>query len=744
MKKTIKLLAVVLALMMVVSLALVACGPDEDETDTDTYTFSPYAAENYEDVSSALYDDILGEFNRYYSAAKDPTISLSLRYALMAQAEAKLYESGVLLPTQAQGGNYAVSKVANATVSSVAWGNDSFRLHYAIVATKPITKTDRAAMKAYRAEHGDIDGAAYLEWIRGYLSENGYETKTVYNIGYSSDPETFDVLASSKTVDSEPVVQTYDGLIEYDVMNKMQPALATAIPDSQPAEPADNPVTGAKNAETVTFTFTIREGQWINSEGSKVADLKADDFVAGFQHMLDAKGGLEYLVDGVVVGAHEYLDDHDFTKVKVTADEAQNTVTYQIYKSAESYFLTMLAYSVFAPMSRDYYTSQGGKFGTEYKPTASDYLYGTSYEHIAYCGPYYISEHTAESKMTFTANPTWWNKNTTNARNTETINWKFNDGSDDAKAYNDFKSGELDGCGLTGSNVTSAKTDKLSGDSGNIFDTYSYTSAMDSTAFCAFVNVNRAAFANFNDETKAVSPKTEENKARAYAALTDVHFRRALLTSINRESYMAQIVGQDLAVSGISNMYTPGTFVNLPEEVTVSVNGKSKTYEAGTMYGKIVQDQLDADGVKITVWKEVDSEYTYTGFDGWYNPTYAKAELEKAILALARYGITIDAQHPIEIDYPYVSSRTDYAARANTLKQGIESVLEGKVKINLVEVANSQEWQNCGYTANDGTGANYDIYDLSGWGPDYGDPQTYLDTMLPDYAGYMAKCLGLF
>ena len=38
----------------------------------------------------------------------------------------------------------------------------------------------------------------------------------------------------------------------------------------------------------------------------------------------------------------------------------------------------------------------------------------------------------------------------------------------------------------------------------------------------------------------------------------------------------------------------------------------------------------------------------------------------------------------------------------------------------------------------------HDIYDLSGWGPDYGDPQTYLDTMLPDYAGYMTKCMGIF
>ena len=49
-----------------------------------------------------------------------------------------------------------------------------------------------------------------------------------------------------------------------------------------------------------------------------------------------------------------------------------------------------------------------------------------------------------------------------------------------------------------------------------------------------------------------------------------------------------------------------------------------------------------------------------------------------------------------------------------------------------------------GNLINSGAEANYDLYDLSGWGPDYGDPQTYLDTMLDGYAGYMVKCLGIF
>ena len=36
------------------------------------------------------------------------------------------------------------------------------------------------------------------------------------------------------------------------------------------------------------------------------------------------------------------------------------------------------------------------------------------------------------------------------------------------------------------------------------------------------------------------------------------------------------------------------------------------------------------------------------------------------------------------------------------------------------------------------------VTDVSGWGPDFGDPSTYLDTFLPDYAGYVTKSLGIF
>ena len=38
---------------------------------------------------------------------------------------------------------------------------------------------------------------------------------------------------------------------------------------------------------------------------------------------------------------------------------------------------------------------------------------------------------------------------------------------------------------------------------------------------------------------------------------------------------------------------------------------------------------------------------------------------------------------------------------------------------------------------------NADYTNMSGWGPDYGDPQTYLDTLLGNPGGMIKSC-GLY
>ena len=69
---------------------------------------------------------------------------------------------------------------------------------------------------------------------------------------------------------------------------------------------------------------------------------------------------------------------------------------------------------------------------------------------------------------------------------------------------------------------------------------------------------------------------------------------------------------------------------------------------------------------------------------------------------------------------------------------------DGKIIVNLVECPAAKDWYNAGYYPTTGADGNFNMYDGSGWGPDFGDPCTYLDTLLPDGAGYMTKVMGLF
>lgn len=713
-KKSMTLILV--ASMLVGSLA--SCG-SKTTSNAGNIDLDKYAGMDYDEASSAIYNDVLGEFYTAYQAAKEET-NVSMRYAKMAIAEAKLMETAVMLPTTTKGGNYAISRVAPYTVDYTLWGNDSDRFHQALIATEPLTSEDRAEMKA---KWGELKSTGtYLSWAKDFLAQKGYTLKDSYSMGYTADPSTWDALATSKAVDSEAIVNTFDGLLEYDVEGVQQPALAESYTVSD---------------DGLTYTFKLREGvTWVDSQGRKVADVVADDFVAGMQHMMDAMGGLEWLLEGLIVNASEYINGTitDFSQVGVKAVD-DHTVEYTLV-APTSYFVTMLGYNCFAPMSRTYYESMGGKFGADFDASAESYRYGKDPNSIAYCGPYLVTNATANSTIVFSANDSYWNKDNINLK---TITWLFNDGTDATKAYTDMKAGVLDGAGLNASSLELAKED-------GYFDKYGYISSTDATSYMGFYNVYREAYANSNDSTKAVSSLTEDQKALARAAFANVHFRRALSFSVDRAAYNAQTTGEELKLNSLRNSYVPGNFVFLAEDVKVDINGKSTTFKAGTAYGVIMQAQIDADGVAIKAYdpNADDGAGSSDGYDGWYNPTEAKAELEIAIKALADAGYTVDASNPITIDLPYPSNSEVYTNQKNAFKQSVETTLEGKVIVNLVDCKSYDEWYAAGYDTSTGNEANYHIYDLSGWGPDYGDPSTYLDTMLPDYAGYMVKCIGIF
>lgn len=698
---------------------------EEPGGEEDTTTEAPQGLEldidmdQYMADSTRIYEAALGEFYDTYEKANESS-SVSEKFALMAVAEAKLLESGVFLPLTTQGGRFSMSRVAPYTVTPCLWGNDSDRFHQYLVATELLKSEDRDEMKAHYAELKGTGG--YEAWAKQYLADQGYTLKDEYNMAYSEDPETWDVLNTSNSVDSEVLVNTYDGLLEYNIENTQSPALAESYTVSD---------------DGLTYTFKIRQGvKWVDSQGREVADVTADDFVAGMQHALDAQAGLEYLVEGIIAGASEYIagDTHDFGDVGVKAED-DYTLVYTL-EQPTSYFVTMLGYGLFAPMSRAYYTSQGGKFGEDFDSAAEDYNYGTSPDTIAYCGPYLVTNATATSMIVFNANDSYWNKDNINIHK---ITWYFNDASDVTKTYNDTLAGTIDGCSLNTSTIETAKAD------GN-FDLYSYVSSTNATSYCGFMNMNRQAYANYNDITKAVSGMTDDMKAATNQAMQNQNFRLAVAFSIDRTTHNAQVTGDEAAPYSLVNSYVPGTFVSLEEAVTVDINGTATNFPAGTNYGAIVQAQIDADGYPIKAYDATLDEGvgSSAGYDGWYNVDNAKEYFAKAVEELSADGLEISADNPIHIEMPYPSNTPQYVNRANVLKQSVEAAFDGSVVVDLVACADVREWNNATYWPTTGYLMNYTIQDNCGWGPDYGDPSTFLDTMLPDGAGFMTKALGIF
>lgn len=671
--------------------------------------------EGYDETSTELYNEALGDFNDALATAKEAE-TVDERYALMAVAEGKLMESAMMYPLTSKGGMYAMYRMAPRTRDYTLWGSDQNRYHQYIVTTDFIKAEDYNEM---RAKWDELKGTGtYESWVKEYLAGKGYTLKDSFSMPYASDPVTWDGLATSLAADINAIINTYDGLMEYDVEGTLQPALAESYEVSD---------------DGLTYTFHLRKDvKWTDSQGREVDTVKADDFVAGMQHMCDAQGGLEYLVQGVIKNASQYISGEitDFDEVGVKAVD-DYTVEYTLEKPC-SYFETMLGYTIFMPMSRSYYQSQGGKFGAEYDSSAADYQYGKDSNSIAYCGPYLVTNATAKNTIVFKLSDSYWNKDNVNIK---TLTWLYNDQSDVTKMYTDAKAGTVDYVNLNTSTMETAKSEGL-------YDQYAVVSDTDATSFMAFYNINRTATANANDGTTAKTTKSDEEIQRTNKAMQNVHFRRAISFAADRGAYNAQQVGEDLKYTSLRNTFTPGYFVSLSKDTTIQINGTDTTFPAGTYYGEIVQKQIDADGVKIKVWDAENK--TSDGFDGWYNPENAVEELNTAIEELAEEGITIDESNPIQIEYPYPSAVEVYTNKANSYKKSVEAAFGGKVVINLVDAVDVDGWYYAGYYVNYGYEENYDVYDVSGWSPDFGDPCSYLDTMLPDYEGYMTKCFGIF
>ena len=712
MKAIRKALALALSLIMVLGLA--ACGSGGEDTPVATTAPSAQAEGGILTDEEAIYMNAMSDFYDAYMAAFEAE-TVSERWALMAIAEAKFLESGVATPMYTAGGCYAMSRVPFRASGYASWLGDRVYYDQMVITNEIITTEDYEYLVDMWYE---LTGTGtYTQSAVDYLTEQGYTFTDTATTTFDRVGTTWDFLSDGDFHDDASFI---DYLYQYNSEGELVPHLATDYDVSD---------------DGLTYTFYIREGvSWVDSQGRQVAELTADDWVAGLQHVADAGSSSIYNLSGILEGLDAYIygETTDFSTVGI---KAVDDYTLQYTLAAECpYFMSMIADTCFIPMSRSYYLSQGGVFGMQEYDEAiasSSYLYGTDQDHIAYCGPYLCTNVTDKNSINYIANESYWNADNVQIK---AVNFIYDDGSDVTREYNDFMNGVGTTMVLDTAQLEIAKND------GN-FDKYVHVAPNVTNIFLMWFNENRQVYANVADGA-CVSQKTEEQKEVSRAALQNQHFRLALAYSIDRASYNAQSLGEDLKYVCLRNSYVPGDFVALEEDVTVSINGTEKTFPAGTYYGEIVQAQVDADGYPFQVW---DAEnHTSDGFDGWYNVENAVAELELDIADLQAMGYEVSEENPVVLDYPYSAYNETATNQAVVLKTCIEEALGGMVEVALVDCQDSTENLNAWFNTNSGAEYNYDLGGLGGIGADFGDPETYLDGLLPYGDGFAIRKMGLW
>ena len=406
-----KALALALCLAMVLSLA--ACGGADTPAET-TDTPSPSEEtpaeggilENDEDIYMAA----MGEFYDAYMAAFEAE-TLSERWALMAISEAKFLESGVATPMYTAGGCYAMSRMPFRAGGYASWLGDRVYFDQMVLTNEIITTEDYEHLVELWYE---LTGTGtYTQSAVEYLTEKGYTFTDTATTTFDRVGTTWDFLSDGDFHDDASFI---DYLYQYDSEGVLQPHLATSYDVSE---------------DGLTYTFYIREGvAWVDSQGRQVAELTADDWVAGLQHVADAGGSAINMLLGVLEGidAYVYGETTDFSTVGVKAVD-DHTLQYTLTEECP-YFMTMIADACFTPMSRNYYLSQGGVFGiAEYDEAiaSSTYMYGTDQDHIAYCGPYLCTNVTDKNSINYIANESYWNAENVQIK---AVNFIYDDGSD--------------------------------------------------------------------------------------------------------------------------------------------------------------------------------------------------------------------------------------------------------------------------------------------------------------------------
>lgn len=479
------------------------------------------------------------------------------------------------------------------------------------------------------------------------------------------DITTLDYVYNNKSSNGDYVNNFVEGLLTQDNHGKLVPGMASEW---------------SCNDDASEWYFTIRDDAvWSTSAGEEYDAVTAEDFVTGLKHAVDSKSETLGLVADLIVGLREYSEGTGkWEDVGIKADG--NQLTYTLTGPC-GYFDGMTTYTILWPINTEFLESKGSDFGA------------VEPDSILYNGCYILSSLVPAQEVRFDANPNYYD-----AKNVfvQHVVVTYSDGKDPAQQFNMFVNGEVT------STTVNQSLPEVVAKAAELYPDNQYKSMTTATSYWGAFNWDRQMYALYNDPSVSTTSKTDAQKADAKAAILNADFRRAVYAAYSAHAVEAITLGEEHADGVIRNTLVPYTFA-------MTTDGRS--------YGSIVEKYAaelvaDYEGIDLN-----------DGHDAWYNPELAKTFAERAKEAL---GDSV-SEWPIHIDVPVYAASENQKNMQLAMKKSVEDAIGDYAVIDLQFLeGNSSVYYSSFYNMPTGEENSIDLVFGAGWGPDYGDPLTYL------------------
>lgn len=503
---------------------------------------------------------------------------------------------------------------------------------------------------------------------------------TTYTVLYARQPASLNYLICSADPDLYHGTHCVDTLVEYDSRGKIREGLATSW---------------EWDADTLTWTFHLRDENWVDYTGAVLGPVTAQDFVDALAYLLDPDyaSGTASLVIPYVAGAEDYYNycvwrnnanngtvaedgtryaidaagtvtltaadgstttcpAVDFSSVGVCAVD-EHTLTYTLNYDFPG-FLSLLNYAPFEPAYGPMLAELGDQFCT-------------SAETACNCGAFYLAEYTPLESWVMKKNPENYDKDNVYI---DTIRYIYNQEAL-ISGPEMVRRGEIDQATISSDILDSWLADDTTK------DMVSMERPETGKSYFYFFNFLPYAHQFPNWNTTGVDAQYQPDNW--VKAVNSTNFRKAFLYAINPAVTLAVTAPEGYENYKLHTI-TPPSFC---------ANSKGVDYtECGAL-------------AKVT---------------DHFNEATAKQYRDAAVQELTAAGATF----PIKVQYPYNPAVVDWDKQCQVFKQQVEGVLNDG--FDFVEIIITQGPSDNFLNAVRRAGA-YEFMSYY-WGADYSDPET--------------------